>query len=216
MGASRLVAFATQVSCISSNEAIRVNPVTNTVDTMNGAQVRTFIGTGASAYNYGDMTGHWFVLLDFRTGFPHKQAMPSTMPTQSIGGLFLFSLPEQAASWLAPPLRPRETGKRRSTLARARTGQPSLGRRLCRNSRPSSCRWGAFSREPAVSRSVCAAAVPLQLFAFFPPKSPRAPYLASPSHALGVDCVGVIGFVGTCSLCSDARGQQSGPAVRRV
>jgi hypothetical protein len=45
-------------SAISSNEAVRINPVTNVVDVdSNNNPVRTSLGASASAYNYGDMTG---------------------------------------------------------------------------------------------------------------------------------------------------------------
>ena len=45
-------------TCLSSNEAIRINPASNTIDVDgSGNQIRVSIGAGASAYNYGDMTG---------------------------------------------------------------------------------------------------------------------------------------------------------------
>jgi hypothetical protein len=43
---------------ISSHEAVRLNPVTNAVDTNEqGNPVRVYLGANASPYNYGDMTG---------------------------------------------------------------------------------------------------------------------------------------------------------------
>ncbi len=129
------------ISCISENNAIRINPVTNVIDVFgSGAIAKTDIGSLASAYNYGDMTGASSVccfaafafcwLCNARTFLFRSPAIAHTL----ILGRHAW-LPLQVVSSSALPHRPRGTGRSRTTVARARTGLPSLGPQPCHSSR---------------------------------------------------------------------------------
>jgi hypothetical protein len=124
-------------TCISSNNAFRIDPATNSIDTFSpGVPAVASLGANAGAYNYGDMTGtsHLSAVIagsgcgcvevaecmQCRCYEPHTNAPDHDWQDPSSSAL--------------RPL-PRALGKRRLMVFNKRTGQQYRGQHLHRSTR---------------------------------------------------------------------------------